>query len=276
VSAAREIQTDRGRFAVVADEAVTRPAARGSVLMVPGFTGSKEDLEPVLGLLADAGWSAAAYDQRGQYETVGAADDDYSLEGFAADACAVAAAVYGETERVHLVGHSFGGLVAGAAAIQDPLRWASLTLLCSGPCGLHEGSIFQDALLVAETVQRDGLESVYRARRLRDRALGSPPLADDVEALYRRRFLASSPQSLAAIARHLTQAPDRTAELVRLDLPVGLVRGDADTWPRDVQDALAAALDTHVEVIDGAGHSPASEQPEATRDALTHLFLRAR
>jgi pimeloyl-ACP methyl ester carboxylesterase len=182
--------------------------------------------------------------------------------------------LFGDAEKVHLVGHSFGGLVAGVAAIQDPSRWASLTMLCSGPGGLSDGSIYEDALLVADSVERDGLESVYRARRLRDLQRGRPPLPDALEARYRHRFLASSAHSLTAMARHLTGAPDRTADLVALDLTIAVVRGKDDTWPHESQDALAAALDTHVEIIDGAAHAPAVEQPEATRDALARIFLR--
>jgi pimeloyl-ACP methyl ester carboxylesterase len=241
--------------------------------VIPGFTGSKEDLAPLLPKLGDAGWSVAAFDQRGQYETAGGPDDDYSLEGFAADVQAVALALFGDAEQVHLVGHSFGGLVAATAMLNDPSRWATLTLLCSGPGGVREGSIYEDALLVAERVQGDGLESVFEARLLRDQERGAT-LPASVEALNRRRFLASSPDSLEAMARHLTGAPDRTPDLVGLALPIGLIRGADDTWPHSAQDALAAALDTRVDVIDGAAHSPAVEQPEATRDALVRVFLR--
>jgi pimeloyl-ACP methyl ester carboxylesterase len=274
VITAREVGTPRGAFAVIADEPTSRPVARGSVLLVPGFTGAKEDFASLLPLLADAGWTAAAYDQRGQYETIGSPDDDYSLDGFAADALAVASALFGDAERVHLVGHSFGGLVATAAAIQFPSRWASLTLLCSGPGGVTSGRIHEDALMVAGSVQRDGLESVYRARQLRNSERGDASLPDEASAVLHDRFLASSADSLAAIAGHLTTAPDRTADLVGLDITIGLVRGADDTWPPDAQDSLAAALDTRIDVIDGAAHAPATEQPEATRDALVRIFLR--
>ncbi len=271
---AQDVRTARGTFATLASRPTTRPVARGSVLLLPGFTGSKEDLAPVLPLFADAGWAAATYDHRGQFESPGQPDDDYSLEAFAADALSVAAAVHGETEQVHLVGHSFGGLVAGVAAIHDPTRWASLTLLCSGPGGLTAGDIYDDALLVSDTMQRDGLEAVYLARRLRAQERGAGPVPDAVEALDHRRFLTSSPESLSAMARHLSGAPDRTAELAALDLTMGVVRGADDTWTHAVQDALADALGTHVEVIAGAAHSPAAEQPEATRDSLARIFLR--
>ena len=43
----------------------------GTALLVPGFTGSKEDFISVLPLLAADGWRVVTYDQRGQYESAG-------------------------------------------------------------------------------------------------------------------------------------------------------------------------------------------------------------
>lgn len=266
-------ETARGTFATLTCQASTTPLPRGNALLIPGFTGSKEDFAGVLPLLADVGWSVATYDQRGQYETRGEPDDDYSLDGFAADAEAVSTAMFGEAEQVHLVGYSFGGLVAGQAALRNPARWASLTLMCSGPGGVPAGVIREEALTVADSIPRDGLESAYHAKQLRDAEHGLPPFPPDVEAFNRTRFLASSPESLVAVARALATAQDRTADLVGLDLPITLVRGAHDTWPRESQDALAEALGTHVEVVDGAGHAPADEQPGATRDALARAWL---
>ncbi len=265
--------TARGDFATLVCVPTNRPVAHGNALLVPGFTGSKEDFAALLPRLAEAGWSAATYDQRGQYETVGEPADDYTLDGFAADAEAVSYALFGDVERVHLVGHSFGGLVAGHAAVRDPSRWASLTLICSGPGGLPEGVVRDEALFVADAIPHDGLESVYRARQQRDASRGFEPSPPDRGAFDHQRFLASFPPSLTAMARLLADAPDRTEDLVALDLPVALVRGADDTWPHDVQDALAAALGTRVEVVESAAHSPAAEQPEATRDALVRSWL---
>ena len=85
-----DVETERGTFATWLAEPHKTPLPHGHVLLVPGFTGSKEDFAPLLPLLADAGWSAGTYDQRGQFESPGAADDDYSLSGYAADLVAVA------------------------------------------------------------------------------------------------------------------------------------------------------------------------------------------
>src|SRR5690606_20183834 len=64
------VDTSRGPFAaLVASAGGDR---HGHVLLVPGWTGSKEDFAALLPLLADAGFDVTAYDQRGQYETPGA------------------------------------------------------------------------------------------------------------------------------------------------------------------------------------------------------------
>src|SRR6478672_6946134 len=52
----------------------TGPADRGTVLMVAGYTGTKEDFAPLLRPLHSAGLRAVALDQRGQYESPGPDD----------------------------------------------------------------------------------------------------------------------------------------------------------------------------------------------------------
>ncbi|RYJ04640.1 MAG: alpha/beta fold hydrolase, partial [Actinomycetales bacterium] len=112
------VDTSRGSFAA---HTVRVAEPRGHVLLVPGWTGSKEDMTQVLPLLATAGLDATAYDQRGQHETPGTDHDDYSLHGFGADAVAVGRAV--SSTPAHLLGHSFGGLVAQWAVLADPSAW---------------------------------------------------------------------------------------------------------------------------------------------------------
>ncbi len=56
----------------------------------------------------------------------------YGMSDFVGDLIAVAEAWAGTTGRVHLVGHSFGGIVARAAVVKRPDLFASVTLFCSG------------------------------------------------------------------------------------------------------------------------------------------------
>lgn len=269
-----DVQSERGTFAAVTCRPHDSSLPRGNVLLIPGFTGSKEDFAALLPLLAEAAWSAASYDQRGQFETPAPPDADFSLAGFAADALAVAGALHGTAEQVHLVGHSFGGLVAAAAALAEPRRWASLTLLCSGPGGFA-GEQRSALLEGVELLQGQGPDAAYQHKSRRDLERGKPAPEPQVERWLHSRFLANSPGSLAAIGRLLAETPDMTTALVGLDLPVWVVRGENDdAWSHAVQAELAEALGSSVVVIDGAAHSPAREQPEATRDALARLWMR--
>ncbi len=126
------VETARGSFAALDAMPAAGPASSGSALLIPGYTGSKEDFIAILGQLAAAGRRVIAIDLRGQYQTDGPDDPaGYGLAELGADVTAVAEA----TEASHLLGHSFGGLVARAAVL-DGYAPASLTLLSSGPAAL--------------------------------------------------------------------------------------------------------------------------------------------
>ncbi len=268
-----DIVTERGTFATWLCEPSDTSLARGNMLLIPGFTGSKEDFAPLLPLLAAAGWRSATYDQRGQFETTGAPDDDYTLGGLAVDAVELSAALFGTAEPVHLVGHSFGGLVAIEAALDHTGTWASLTLMCSGP-GALPGERGRQATEAADLVDAHGLEAAAAAKNQDDAYRAIAPAPPEIEEFLQHRFMSNAPASLAAMSRHIGTAPDRTSDLVSLELPVAVLRGAADdAWPHEVQDALAAALGTSVVVIADAAHSPAVEQPERTRDALVRIWL---
>lgn len=247
------VQTPRGRFAVHHAQ-VEHP--RAHVLLVPGWTGSKEDFTPLLPLVAGAGFSVTAYDQRGQHETSASDADDFSLGALAADAAALAETL--GTTPVHLLGHSFGGLVAQTAAIEHTARWASLSLLCTGPAALGASPERPLDELVARLDGPEPIGDVYRA--LKASSLGTHP--PEIEAFLLRRFETNSRVGLRALTQHLLDAPDRVAEVAATGLPAWVGRGAGDdAWPHAVQDDLAARLGTTVQVVPGADHSPAVENP---------------
>src|SRR6202012_2159145 len=122
------VETARGAFAVLDALPAAGPCELGTVLLVPGYPGSKEDFIAILGQLAAAGRRVVAIDQRGQYQTPGPDDADaYDPRELGADVAAMKAA--------HLLGHSFGGLVAREAVLGG-CGPTSLTLLSSGPAAL--------------------------------------------------------------------------------------------------------------------------------------------
>lgn len=258
------LYTARGPFA--AHQARAVGDARGHVLLIPGWTGSKEDFTSLLPFLAAAGFHATSYDQRGQFQTPGHADDDYTLRGFAADALAVRA-MSGE-KTSHVLGHSFGGLVAQAAAVADVGAWSSLGLLCTGPSGLP-ASQAGPLMMLAQAVGDLPLAQIHEHRE-KMTGIQRPP---EIAAFLARRFTSNSPESLKAMTEILIGAPDNLDAVAALDLPKWVGRGkNDDAWPHDIQAAMAKRLGVEIVVIPASAHSPAVENPEATAEALLNFW----
>ncbi|MDX6231662.1 MAG: hypothetical protein QOH68_621 [Nocardioidaceae bacterium] len=251
------LETSRGEFAA---HTIRTDGPIGHILLVPGWTGSKEDFTAFLPLLAAVGYDATAYDQRGQYETVGAPDDDYSLSGFAADALAVRGMAT-DSSRSHLLGHSFGGLVAQQAVVAEPSSWHSLSLLCTGPGALGDSPTRP----LSPLVQAIGVMTLAQIRAALPK---DPSLPPDIAEFLDKRFTSNSEASLKAITQLLIDAPDIIDEVADTGLPFWVGRGaDDDAWPHDIQAAMAKRLDTEIHVVEGAAHSPAVENPQGLLDA---------
>ena len=272
VAARRDVPTPSGPIAVLdATPAGQDVTGRLPVVLVPGYTGSKEDFAPILGPLAAAGFRAVAMDQRGQYETPGPDHPAaYAVDALGADVLAVVAALGG---HAHLVGHSFGGLVCRAATIADPGAVASLTLLDSGPAAI--GGNRRERMDALEPVLgAGGMAGVYDA--LERIAAGDPAWVAAPERhrdFLRRRFLAGSAAGLVAMGDALRAEPDRTGELRATGVPVLVAYGaDDDAWPPAVQADMADRLAAAHVVVSGAVHSPAVEQPEATVRLLLEFW----
>ena len=265
VRAAR-IRTERAEFAVL-EAGATGPR----VVFVPGWTGSKEDFVALLAPLAEAGYRAVAIDQKGQYETAGSAvETDYTLPALTEDLLALIDQI---GRPVHLIGHSFGGVVARRVAIAEPESVASLTLLCSGPGPARADS---HALLqaLADAIPAIGLPAAWEAKRAYERSQGNVDPPPEIERFMQTRFLANHPMSIRAMTLHLKTAEDVVDALASTGVPILVAFGaDDDGWPIDEQRAMADRLGAPVAVIEGAGHSPAAEQPEQTVAVLEKFWV---
>jgi pimeloyl-ACP methyl ester carboxylesterase len=253
-------------------------AVRGTALLVPGYTGSKEDFAPVLGPLADAGYRVIALDQRGQFESPGPDDPAaYSVEELGLDIVAVARVLREESGApLHLLGHSFGGLVTRAAVLAEPALFTSCTLLGSGPSKLtgRRTDLLDhlDPLLDA-----GGVPLVHEAL---EQIAMTDPRAQAVPAptrqFYSRRFLRNSAAGLRGMADALLHEPDRVAELAATGLPLLVAHGEADdAWLPHVQADMAQRLGARHEVINNSIHSPAVENPARTLEVLLDFWADA-
>lgn len=265
----RAVATPTGPLAVL--DTGPGDTGRPPLLLVHGYTGSKEDFLPLLDPLAEAGWRVVSMDQRGQYESPGVDDPAaYTVAALAADLLAVAEDV---GTPVHVLGHSFGGLVARAAAIAAPSSFASVVLLDSGPAGLG-GARRERIGVLRPVLATGGMTAVYAA--MEQLAAGDPRWRDrppELRDFLRQRFLASSPVGLEATGNALIDEPDRVAELRATGLPVLVCYGEADdAWSPAVQAEMADRLGARHVVIPDAIHSPAIENTPVTLHALLQFW----
>ncbi|GAA2465982.1 alpha/beta hydrolase [Streptomyces macrosporus] len=264
---AYRLATARGDFAV---HDAGEPRS-GTALLVPGFTGSKEDFIALLAPLARQGFRVVAVDGRGQHETGGPRRESaYAQDELALDVLAQAEALDGD---VHLVGHSLGGLIARAAVLRDPAPFASLTIMSSGPAAISPAQQARTRMLLDALAAMD-MEEVWQAMRDLD-----PPEAADaatppaIGEFLRRRWLANVPEQLVATGRQLLTEPDRVAELAAVPLPKHVLSGAVDyAWPVPLMDEMARRLRARRTVIEGAEHSPGAERPRETADALAAFW----
>jgi pimeloyl-ACP methyl ester carboxylesterase len=268
-----DLETSRGTFAVLEALPQSGPPQRDPALLVPGFTGSKEDFIAVLPALAEDGRRVIAIDQRGQYETPGPADPAaYTCAALAADVAALLEVV--GPARVHLVGHSFGGLVGREVAIARPALLASFTIMSSGPAAIGGASAVR-ARALREVLTRVDLPFIWDTY-LEPEAVANGR-APEVIAFLRKRMLANSPVGLTGMVNELVAAPDRVDALAKVlgdtGLPALVLFGEGDdAWEPRVQAEMADRLGVRKVVVPGAAHSPAVEAPAATASALTAFW----
>jgi pimeloyl-ACP methyl ester carboxylesterase len=298
------IHTSRGPFAALEGVPASGVCERDAALLIPGYTGSKEDFLAILDLLADGSRHVVAIDMRGQFETPGADDPDgYRVTALGSD---IAAIIHATGAR-HLVGHSYGGLVAREALLARPEltgpevtgpgsadtgsggmgapggEIVSFTLMSSGPAaltgararelramlttlGVRDGSMPDQAAL------RDGISQLWHACLEPQAIAAGVPTA--IVAFLAKRMLSNDPNGLVLMARHMLTALDRTGELARLgQLPMLVIYGENDnSWSPAAQENMARRLHARRVCIPGAVHSPAVEAPATTASALTQFW----
>jgi len=266
-------------------EALPQSTAEATALLVPGFTGSKEDFLALLEPFADAAVRVIAIDQRGQYQSPGLADpagyiaaaDQFGTSAFAADIRALVRSLADEgSGPVHLLGHSFGGHTVREALLgagpRNPLPLASVTFLDSGPAAVV-GRPSRERLELLLSV-----ENQLTLQQIHDLSPVNAHPDARVSAFLLERWRHNDPASIFAMARRLLAEPDRTPELKALldawNLRCLIATGiDEDVWSARLLEEVAAQLEARYAVIPGAGHSPNTQQPEALAKALLEFWL---
>jgi pimeloyl-ACP methyl ester carboxylesterase len=235
---------------------------RGDVVLVHGFTGSKEDFSDCGPMIAKHGYRVLTLDNRGQHESPHSKREDaYTIKSLARDAIDMAQ-LLGMTNP-HLLGHSFGGLVSQRAVLMEPNYWKSLTLMCSGPAAIG----FREEMLSHEVLMSIPMEKIW------DDHMAAMELGKPAYEMKKKRWAMSDARSVATHRRHLIDEPSIVKEVRATGISAHVVYGENDdAWPLPLQDQMAKDLEAQLDVIPGAGHCPNEDTPELLTDVLVKFW----
>ncbi len=253
------------------------PEAGVPILVLHGFTGSAQAMEPLAERLA-AGLTARVIcpDLIGHGRSEAPDDiDRYRVEAMAGQVAGLADALGCET--FHLVGYSMGGRVALTLGCTQPQRLRSLALIGASP-GISDP---------AERRRRAGADRSRAVRIVEDFEAfvddwmadplfaGQAALGDAHLQAARVQRLASSPAGLARSllaggTGSMTPLHDRLEDC---DVPVLVLAGARDGKFCAIAEELATALPDCAAVrVPRAGHAAHLEQPDAAAAAIARFI----
>ncbi len=215
--------------------------------------------------LASTEFAVVTYDQRGMGRSTMPPDDaSYGLLNYVADLEAVRKAV--GVEKVHILGHSWGGLVAMRYATVHPQKVRSIILVNSGPPNWQAMQVAQANFnqRIAELQQQGVIpEELPTTVSERMEAIGVAYYADpgfEMPDELMNTFQSMDPDTFETVNRLTWTAVgnyDFTAELAGLNHPVLMLYGANDPFGLSMAETTRAALSSaRVEFVtlEGCGH----------------------
>ncbi|KPL76221.1 alpha/beta fold hydrolase [Levilinea saccharolytica] len=173
-------------------------------------------------------------------------------------------------EKVVLAGQSMGGYVCLAFARRYPQRLAGLGLVCT-QAAADSPEKRQARLAQAEQTLAEGSQRV--AESMAAVLTNRPEMAEGLKHL-----MSTTPAAgMAAAMRAMAERTEMSAFLPQISVPALVIAGLADAIiPVERAREMAASLpDARLVELEGVGHSPMMEAPQATAEALLGLLKRA-
>jgi proline iminopeptidase len=236
------------------------PTAGEVLFGISGGPGLSSDYLTSLERLAGPELAVVTYDPRGAGRSTAPADDpaNYGLFRYANDLETVRQAV--GAEKVHLLGHSWGGLVAIYYATVFPQHVDSMVLMGSGPPNIEDLESaqrqFQERIteLTRQGLMPEDLSGVAagQVRAILPAYFSDPGFEPPTELLEMTFSQTVSDLTLSALGQY-----DLTEEIARLDQRVLVLFGEDDPFGLSMaeatRDALSAA-EVEFVVLEQCGH----------------------
>ena len=176
-------------------------------------------------------------------------------------------------EKVHLVGHSIGGMIAQEFAAGQSGRLCSLTLSATSPAFGNPDGDFQKKFIAAR------LGPIEAGKTMADIAETVVPELVGAKASPEAIQLAKScmskvPPATYSAMMHCLITFDRKADLANIAVPTMVLAGEDDTQaPAPMMERMATRIPgARFVCIPGAGHLANIEQPSVFDSALTTFF----
>ena len=253
------------------DEAGTGPDV---LLLVHGTPFNRSMWHAQLNAAASAGWRVIVPDLRGYGQST-VVPGKTTFDVFAADLAALLDHL--GVDRVALGGLSMGGQIVMQFARQYPERVRGLLLAATfAQTDTDEGIRRRNAMadrLVAEGMLPYATEVLPKMLAPRSIAL-LPAVAQHVMAMMR----STEPAGAAAALRGRSERPSYEDTLAKLAVPALIVVGseDAFTTRQDAERMRDLVGDSELVWLDGIGHMPNLESPDAFNAALTRFLDKLR
>lgn len=218
------------------------------------------DLRMWEGVTRRLAYRAIRFDTRG-HGLSATPSQDWTVEDIAADAVALLDHLH--IAKATIAGCSVGGMVAQAVGIHHPTR--------------------AHALILSNTAAKIGTEESWQARISAIESAGIAAIADTILDRWFPKAFRTSPDALQWATMLLRADPagyiqtcralakaDLREGLARLTLPVLLLAGteDQSTPPALVAQTAALIQGAQLTILQGSGHIPAIDAPEATASAI--------
>lgn len=238
-------------------------------VLVHGWTGSGRDWTALARRLTAGGRRVIAPHLRGHGDSTSTGDPaSYTFDHLVADLEGLLDTL--GLERVDLLGHSMGGLVAMQYAVRHPERVRSLIPMDTGAVPTPGAGAWMQQLI--ELVTEHGL-AAYQAAAADAAFPGGQPADGFAAFTYALERL--DPVAFVRFAEQLTTYPSFLHTLSGLTMPATVLVGVDDTSLRDAADGLTATIPGAVlEVVPGAAHWPHVENPDGWLAALDRHFAR--
>ena len=240
------------------------------LVMIGGLTATVEVWGRLRGLLA-ARCRVVMFDNRGSGRTKVENDDgDRHPAWLAQDVLALADGL--RLGRFHVLGGSFGGMVAQEVALLYPGRVRSVVIACShfggkekveSAPGVRETRVRGGVPEATEAERRAALETIFHPDTVRSR----PEVVRHYDE--NKRLFPHSKEELARRGEGVARF-DASGRLLGLKVPALVIHGSHDQLVPTANARLIAGRIPGAElvIVEGAGHHFYSEQPEASARAI--------